>query len=55
MTKGELINKLQVIIKEAYHYWAVMDGLASRENIEAEQKRIKEDGNTIIEYIKNHC
>ncbi len=55
MTKAEVINKVDAIVRQACHGWDVLDGLASREHIEAEQKRIKEDGNTIIEYIKNHC
>jgi len=55
MTKDELISKVIGLVNDACYGWRVLDGLASREHIEAEQKRIQQDGDAIIEYIQTHC
>lgn len=55
MTKEELIAKVTKLAGEAYYGWVIRDGWAGHEQIKAEQKRIMQDRDAIIEYIKNNC
>lgn len=55
MTKEELIYKINSLVREACYGWIIRDGLCDREHIEREQKRLKQEGDIIIDYIKNDC